>query len=155
MSTVYQVAGTACRACVYLKRPPADVESRRVPLRGNAHRDVILQRYPRLVAHLICKSLGYFTPAGAANAIAAYLNGHPFGCEWYYDWAQKQAARDRDDGKEYRAFDDILLEVGALALRYAVKQRHDHKGYMADYRQARMLVEAELADRGPVFASWF
>ncbi len=38
-------------------------------------RDDTMQRYPRLVGHMICESLGYFTPESAANALASYIKG--------------------------------------------------------------------------------
>ena len=43
----------------------------------------VMKRYPILVAHLICASLGYFTPKAAANAITAHIRGQSFYCEWY------------------------------------------------------------------------
>lgn len=42
----------------------------------------VLRRYPRLVAHLICESLGYLTPKSAANWILADKSHNPFWCEW-------------------------------------------------------------------------
>jgi hypothetical protein len=110
--------------------------------RERMDRDTILRRYPRLVAHLICESLGYFTPGAAANAIRAYREGETFPCEWYvhmaqgFDWAK-------------------LLEVGKKVIGRAFQYRRLHRGYMADYRLARKLVEAELQGHGPIFASWF
>ena len=43
-------------------------------------RDDILRRYPRLVSHLICESLGYFTPEGAAGAILAVIQNQSCVC---------------------------------------------------------------------------
>lgn len=39
--------------------------------------DEVLDRYPILVAHMICESLGYFTPNAAANALLAHIEGRP------------------------------------------------------------------------------
>lgn len=102
----------------------------------------ILNRYPRLAAHLICASLGYFTPERAACAIAAHKRGEPFWCEWYVDWAEK--------GKI------SVQEVGVRAIRKAVHYRHHHTGAMASYDHARALVDhVRQGGEGPLFASWF
>ena len=102
----------------------------------------VLQRYPRLTAHLICSSLGYFTPRSAANAILQYTKNEPCYCEWYYDWSIK--------GKL------DLREVGRKSLEIAFMHRHYHKGPMAEYQQAIALVEnARSGGKDPLFASWF
>src|SRR3990170_7896822 len=48
----------------------------------------VLRRYPRLVAHMICVSLGYFTPAAAAGALLDYIQGETHACEYYCHMAQ-------------------------------------------------------------------
>ena len=65
----------------------ADMKARKVRSQAD-----VLQRLPCLVAHLICESLGYYTPQAAANAIAYFTRGEAFFCEWYYDWAAKRFA---------------------------------------------------------------
>lgn len=100
----------------------------------------ILSRYPRLVAHLICESLGYFTPHAAANAIKHHALGRPFPCEWYLHMAGEDGAS--------------LLQVGREVLARAFRHRHHHRGFMADYSRARALVQAALSGHGPQFASW-
>jgi len=109
--------------------------------------EAILERYPRIVAHLIAESLGYFTPRGAANAILHYLRKQPFPCEWY-SWIGYQAYGRWPDDKE-------LIEIGAKILAGAIRYRRTHKGYMKSYKLARALIEAEKKGKGPVFASWF
>lgn len=47
-----------------------------------SQRDVA-SRWPRVLAHMMVESGGYFTPASAANALLAYRIGRPFGCEYY------------------------------------------------------------------------
>jgi hypothetical protein len=106
----------------------------------------VLRRWPRLVAHLICESLGYFTPRGAANAIIAYREGVPFACEWYCYLAE---------GRGDRFATDALLEVNRYVLTTAIRRRAQHRGYMADYDRAIALVRRELeTGRGPIFSSW-
>jgi len=95
----------------------------------------ILHRWPRLVAHLICQSLGYFTPWAAANCIADHKNGEPNWCEYVAHC--------------YSGNPKPPLEA-------AIRGRRTHRGYMADYRLALAIVERVRAgDPGPMFASWF
>ena len=98
----------------------------------------LLVKYPRLVAHMICESLGYFCPRSVANAINHYKDGQPFYCEWYCSFGTKD-----------------IVGVGKQVLQNAIERRHHHKGYMSEYIQARMVVLQELNGNGPTFASWF
>ncbi len=109
--------------------------------------DKAIRRWPRLTAHLICESLGYFTPRGAANAIAHYKNDQSFSCEWYSHMASFSGD----------PFDqEALKEIGADVMRWTVQRRHNHTGYMADYKHAKELVRRSLSKEGdPTFASWF
>lgn len=103
----------------------------------------IMQRFPRLVAHMICDSLGYHTPNGAAGALRDYLWGLPNACEWYCHMARGSST-------------EGLLEVGREAVMRAFQQRRGHTGMMAEYRQARALVEhVNAGGKEPVFGSWF
>lgn len=93
------------------------------------------RRYPRLVAHVIAESLGYATPGLAAAIVADAREGRSNFCEW------------------------IACCYGAdprQAVRAAIRRRHGHRGYMADYRLALELVR-RYAETGaePLFASWF
>lgn len=105
-------------------------------------RDGILRRYPRLVSHLICESLGYFAPEGAAGAVLAVVQNRACACEWYLHMA----------GVGGRS----LEEVGRDTLRRAIGSRHHHRGFMAEYAHARALVEQLVKTvESPPFASWF
>jgi hypothetical protein len=107
----------------------------------------VLQRLPCLTAHLICESLGYFTPEAAANAIAHYTRAEAFHCEWYYDWASKRSKTDP------RA---TVLKVGELAIQNTVKRRAHHRGPMAEFKRALALVcHVRQGGEGPMFASRF
>jgi hypothetical protein len=94
-----------------------------------------MRRYPRIVAHIIAESLGYATPSCAARILMDAKEGRENWCEWIF------ACYERDPKK-------------AVAL--AIKTRHTHHGFMAEYKQARALVEQamETGDE-PIFASWF
>ena len=58
-----------------------------------------------------------------------------------------------------QAFDDqTLLEINRATLERAFRRRHDHAGYMAEYEQAKALVQREIDDEGStdeMLASWF
>ena len=106
----------------------------------------ILNRYPKLTAHMICESLGYFTPTSAANAIAAYLNKEECYCEWYMDMHGKS--------QHYPNTPHTMLEVGERTVKRAITLRRSHSGFMAEYKRAFLLVKAEQVGQGPLFMSW-
>ncbi len=110
---------------------------------------VVMKRYPRITSHLIAHSYGYFSPRSAANAVLSYLNDRAFWCEWYMHMASFRKGEDRDS---------IIKDVGRDTLKAAIEYRHNHKGFMASYRQARAIIAAEvegLNDPMTCFASWF
>ena len=136
--------------------PTATIPRRRVTYSDDSFeqqkmtRDVALRRYPRLVAHMICESLGYFSPLVAANALAHHINGTSFPCEWYSHMCDC-----RGKGLFH---DQTLVEVGRDVVEYAFQHRHRHKGPMAEYQQALALVMAERQAAGAtagMLASWF
>jgi hypothetical protein len=94
-----------------------------------------MRRYPRTTAHIISESLGYATPSTAARIGLDGLLGRLNYCEWV-------ASCYGGDASE--------------VLRRSVQHRHGHRGYMAEYKLARRLVDVAL-EKGeePIFASWF
>lgn len=102
----------------------------------------VLQRYPRLVAHLICESLGYLTPKSAANWILAAKSHNPFWCEWSVHMAQSLEP-------------DKVIDVTRETVSRAFRLRKYHRGYMADYKCARSIVAEAIKGFNPIFASWF
>jgi len=114
-------------------------------------RDVCMKKYPRLVMHLICHSLGYFTPGSAANALSFHKAGKPFFCEWFSHMAQFEPEKDMWN-------EQAVLRVQTNVIKWAFRNRHTHSRYMADYKQARQLVRQELSSKGStsqMLASWF
>ena len=102
--------------------------------------DEAIQRYPILLSHMICESLGYFTPRSAANALAAHKNGHDSASELFMHLS--------GDGK-------TLRETGRDFIDSAFRRRMHHRGFMAHHLQARRIVEAERAGASPRrFSSW-
>jgi hypothetical protein len=94
-----------------------------------------MRRFPRITAHVIAHSLGYATPSKAASILRNAHRREPNYCEWI----------------------DACYRGDPLpAVRQAIKGRHFHKGYMAEYRLAKALVDRAI-DSGdePTFASWF
>ena len=95
----------------------------------------VMRRYPRITAHIIAESLGYATPSRAARILKCAIEGRGNYCEWIYSCY----------GGDPR-----------LAVENAIRRRHYHKGFMADYGKALALVKHAI-DTGeePSFASWF
>ena len=94
-----------------------------------------INRYPAVTAHIIAESLGYAPPLRAAQIGLDGLHGKENWCEWIYSCYKCDARQ---------------------ALQDSIKNRHTHKGFMADYKHAKKLV-AHYIDTGnqPHFASWF
>ena len=102
----------------------------------------VLDRYPSLVGHMVCESLGYFTPRAAAGALLDYIHEKETWCEWYLDM--------RDRGTR------DLLEIGRKVVARSFSRRHSHRGYMAEYKIAKVLVDRERSGKeAPILASWF
>jgi hypothetical protein len=97
--------------------------------------DEFMRRYPRITGHIIAESLGYATPTTAARIGLDGLHGRENWCEYIYSCYDKDAR---------------------ACLQRAIKGRHHHKGYMAEYKLARKLVDRYLEiGKEPMFASWF
>ena len=94
-----------------------------------------MKRYPRITAHIIAQSLGYATPSCAARILKDAREGRENCCEWIYSCYSK----------------DPLP-----AVRDSIRNRHHHRGFMAEYKLAYALVRRaiETGDE-PLFASWF
>lgn len=94
-----------------------------------------LRKYPRICSHIIAESLGYATPLTAALILKDAKEGKPNYCEWIY------ACYDADP---------------RVAVNNAIRNRHYHRGYMAEYKLALKIVRRAIDDdQNPVFASWF
>ena len=130
--------------------PDTSSESAEPQANANAPQPVVndLQKYRCLIGHLICESLGYFTPRSALNAILAHREQKHFACEWY-----SHAASGRGKGM----FDqDALIEVNRSAIEGAYRSRHNHTGCMAHYPKAKAIVQHEIEGNESVkLASWF
>lgn len=97
--------------------------------------DEFMRRYPRIIGHIIAESLGYATPTTAARIGLDGLHGRENWCEYIYSCYNRDAR---------------------ACLRRAIRFRHHHKGYMAEYKLAKKLVDRYLNEgKEPVFASWF
>lgn len=94
-----------------------------------------VRAYPRIIAHIICESLGYATPDVAAVILADAHYGQPNWCEWIHACYGTKAVE---------------------AVKDAIRRRHQHKGYMAEYENAVIIVRRQLEmNRKPELASWF
>lgn len=98
-------------------------------------REEVMKHYPCLTAHVICHSLGYATPSCAAHILKDAREGKPNYCEWIYSCY----------GCDPKP-----------AVQMAIKTRHHHRGFMADYKTALALVNHAIkTGNEPMFASWF
>jgi hypothetical protein len=94
-----------------------------------------MKRYPRITAHIIAESLGYATPSCAARILKDSREDRKNYCEWIYS-----------------CYDGDPLS----AVKNAIKNRHYHKGFMAEYKAALGLVKRAIeTGEEPDFASWF
>jgi hypothetical protein len=95
----------------------------------------VMKKYPRITAHVIAESLGYATPSCAAGILRDAIEGRENYCEWIYSCYGKDPKK---------------------AVRDAIKRRHYHKGFMAEYKTALALVKRAIeTGEEPLFASWF
>jgi len=94
-----------------------------------------MRRYPRITAHVIAESLGYATPSCAARILKDARERKENYCEWIYS-----------------CYGGDPLP----AVKNAIRNRHHHEGFMAEYKLALALVRKaiETGDE-PDFASWF
>jgi hypothetical protein len=97
--------------------------------------DEFIRRYPAITAHLISESLGYFTPITAARAGLDAIHGRENWCEYIYTCFNRDAR---------------------ACLERAIKNRHLHRGPMAEYKVAKKLVDHYIeTGNQPMLASWF
>jgi len=124
------------RRLEYNVKPLIKDKDRRVMIETMT-REQIMRRWPNIVAHVICESLGYATPSHAASILRNALIGDPDYCEW---------------------IDACYKGNPTKPVQYAISPsgRRSHHGYMSSFKMARALVqEANDNQREPVFASWF
>lgn len=108
-----------------------------------------LKRYPRIIAHMICESLGYMSVLHAANALLAFIEKKPHYCEWYDHMA---------GGIKTGTYEEKMQHITQRTVKDSIRNRKGHRGYMASYEQAIGLVKAELERAGctnQMLASWF
>jgi len=129
------VDGEKCPRCVA-------GELRWQKIRGKVGEDTdlldVLNSHRRLCAHLICESLGYLTPLAAANLLKHYVLGREFWCEWV-SHLKSQGVRNPT----------------RTVVQWAVRNRRQHSGPMANYQLALTLVKKVLSGGRVEFASWF
>ena len=101
------------------------------------------KKYPRLIAHMIAESMGYYTVTRAISTVHGYQDNKPYYCEMH-----THAAGGYDDEK--------VLEVVKRMPKIAFKNRHYHKGYMTSYLRAKAAVSQFIeTDKQNDFAAWF
>lgn len=94
-----------------------------------------MKKYPLITAHIIAESLGYATPTVAARILKDAREGRENCCEWIYSCYNRNPLP---------------------AVQNSIRNRHNHSGYMAEFKIARALVEKSVKDgEEPELASWF
>ena len=94
-----------------------------------------MEKYPRITAHIIAESLGYATPSCAARILKDAREGRENYCEWIYSCYDRNPLR---------------------AVQDSIKNRHYHKGFMAEYKRAYALVKRAIeTGEEPLLGSWF
>jgi len=94
-----------------------------------------MKRYPCLTAHVIAESLGYATPSRAARILKDAREGR----KNYFEWISSCYGSDP-----------------LPAVRNAIRNRHHHKGYMAEYKLAKKIVDRAIeTGEEPFLGSWF
>ena len=94
-----------------------------------------MKKYPCLTAHIIAESLGYATPSCAARILKDAREGRENYCEWIY------SCYDRNP---------------LTAVKNAIRNRHYHEGFMAEYKLALALVKKAIeTGEEPLLGSWF
>lgn len=93
-----------------------------------------MKRYPFITAHIIAQSLGYATPSCAAGILKDAMEGRENYCEWIDACYQRNPLK---------------------AVHDAIRYRHGHSGYMADFKLAKALVIKSIKEgKEPELASW-
>jgi hypothetical protein len=113
----------------------------------------VLKKYPRIVAHLICESLGYYCVLSAAGVLHACIENEPYFCEWH---SHMSNSRYRD--QPAANYNEVIRMITRDVVHWAIARRHSHRGYMAEYKHAITLVKRELESEGAtgsMLASWF
>lgn len=117
------------------------VHSGRIPTASLSIEEA-LRRWPRLIAHLIAESLGYFSPEGAANTLLLFKRDQDNYCEWFLHIAS--------------VGHKPIRQVAAETVKRAIRGRAFHRGYIASYQFALKIIRQHNATgMGPVFGSWF
>jgi hypothetical protein len=96
--------------------------------------DEFMRRYPRITGHIIAESLGYATPRTAAIIGLDGLHHRENWCEYIFSCFDRNAK---------------------ACLERAIRNRHNHTGYMAEYGMAKKLVDHYIeTGEQPMLASW-
>jgi hypothetical protein len=127
-----RVAGEPFDQTVTFEAGPEESTRSKPPLRTA---EDYLRRYPRICAHIICHSLGYAAPTTAARILMDAHGNAPNYCEWIWSCYGTDAKK---------------------AVQGAIRGRHAHHGYMADFNVAYGLVRRAIdSGQEPLFGSWF
>lgn len=165
LETPEQMAALASTAnvgsCIRSPQP------QRIPLKNHTT-EMMLARFPRLIAHMICESLGYYTPQSAALALREIAQGRPSWSEMMMHFTEGHITQLLADGKIRRNlegyitredYEAAMIDTGRRFLADTLKHRKHHTGFMSSYSNARAIINYSQTptgknDIGLAFMSW-
>lgn len=102
-----------------------------------------LKKYRHILAAMIDRSLGYFTPLMALNALESHRKGKVFYCEWYAHIA----------GAEHkRVEDEDLLRIGREIISRSFEDRKINRRRI---QGCLKIVDSNIAGNESILASYF
>lgn len=102
-----------------------------------------LKKYRHILAAMIDRSIGYFTPLMALNALESHKEGRIFYCEWYAHIA----------GAGYkRVEDEDLLRIGREVISRSFENRKINRRRI---KECLKIVDANIAGHESILASYF
>lgn len=109
----------------------------------------IAEKFPDLIAWVMCESLGYFSVKAALNALNAYFNKESFCCEWYQSIGSDAECWVFDSSNMKRVNDNVIES--------AVRNRNCYGKTMMDNidEAKRQVSEYVKGRRVPELAAWF
>ena len=108
---------------------------------------ILMKKYKHILAAMIDRSLGYFTPTRALDALIAYKKSAPWACEWYLDMAGLGRTKNL-----FEITDEELIKINKDVIRAAIQCR---KYRTEGIKTCKTIVESNIAGNKSIFASYF
>ena len=102
-----------------------------------------LKKYRHILAAMIDRSIGYFTPLMALSALESYREGRPFYCEWYAHIA---------GAGHKRVEDEDLIRIGREIISRSFEDRKINRRRI---QWCLKIVDSNIAGNESILASYF